>query len=62
MALNKEQLKQDIVGILNDMLTREVYSVDEFSDRLSEAIDKFVKTGNAVGGDSHGDSHELTIE
>lgn len=43
MALNKATLKTKIVGIMNDMLTRENTSVDEFATRLSNAIDDYVK-------------------
>ena len=43
MALNKATLKTKIVGIMNDMLTRENTSVDEFATRLSNAIDDYIK-------------------
>jgi hypothetical protein len=43
MPLNKETLKASIVAIMNDMLTREETSIEEFADRLSTAIDNYVK-------------------
>ena len=43
MSLNKNNLKNDIKGIMQDMLTREHNSIDEFATRLSDAIDTYVK-------------------
>lgn len=34
----------------------------ELGDDIGAAVDAFVKTGNAVGTDSRGDSHNLTIQ
>lgn len=45
MALDKTTLKTTIVQIMNDMLTREENSIEEYAERLSNAIDAFVKTG-----------------
>lgn len=43
MALNKEILKQDIIQIMNDMKNKEKDAVAEFADRLSTAIDEYVR-------------------
>lgn len=43
--LNKPALYKDIFELLSDMETREVDSKAEFADRLSTAIDLFVKSG-----------------
>jgi len=48
MALNKAQLKTDIVSLLTDMLTREETSIDEFADRLSDKIDVYVKSADII--------------
>ena len=45
MALNKATLKNTIVAILTDMLTKEENSIEEFATRLSDGIDVFVKSG-----------------
>ena len=45
MALNKAGLKNAIVSLLTDMLTKEENSIEEFATRLSDAVDAFVKTG-----------------
>lgn len=45
MSLNKQQLQTDIEGIMNDMMQREQNSITEFAQRLSTAIDLFVKSG-----------------
>lgn len=44
MALDKTLLKNTIAAIMNDMLTRDEVSVDEFAERLSNAIDAYVKS------------------
>lgn len=46
MALNKAQLKNDIVGLLTDMLTRDDTSINEFAERLSDKIDDYVKSAD----------------
>lgn len=43
MALNKEELRGNIIGIMEDMLSREDTSIEEFAERLSDAMDVFVK-------------------
>jgi len=52
MALNTEQLKEDIKTIATDMRTRTEVSDDEFAERLSVAIERFVKSAsiNYVNG------------
>lgn len=45
MTLNKGGLKNEIVVILTDMLTKETNSIEEFATRLSDAIDVYVKSG-----------------
>ncbi len=50
MALDKAGLKANIVTLLTDMLTREETSIEEFADRLANAIDVFVKTGKVAVG------------
>lgn len=45
MALDKTTLKNTIVTLLNDMMTEETDSVEEYATRLSDAIDVFVKSG-----------------
>ena len=59
MALNKAQLKADLIAALNDPKTTN--NVDAVASALADAIDSYVKTGNAVGTDSRGDAHNLTI-
>lgn len=46
MSLNKVALKNNIKVILQDMMTRENNSIDEFATRLSDAIDVYVKTAD----------------
>lgn len=48
MALDKNGLKSDIKTLLQDMLTREDNSMEEFATRLSEMIDVYVKTGTVT--------------
>ena len=48
MALNKAQLKTDIVSLLTDMLMREETSIEEFADRLSDKIDVYVKSAAII--------------
>ena len=49
MALDKNILKASIVTIMTDMLSREETSVEEFAERLSTAIDAYVKAGVVTG-------------
>lgn len=44
MALNKANLKNEIVTLLTEMLERENTSIEEFATRLSNSIDVYVKT------------------
>ncbi|MDB0601069.1 hypothetical protein PL373_07905 [Tenacibaculum maritimum] len=60
MALNKTALKNRLAQILSNPKTNS--NVNAVATELADAIDEFVKTGSAVGVDSHGDSHNLTIE
>lgn len=50
MALNKNRLKSDIKGILDDMLTREQNTNDEFATRLADALDVYVKSAQVNAG------------
>lgn len=43
MSLNKSQLKQEIAAIMEDMKNREEDAIDEFSTRMADAIDQYVK-------------------
>ncbi|MBP4139618.1 hypothetical protein [Flavobacterium geliluteum] len=45
MALNKTALKNSIIILLTDMLSKEENSIEEFASRLSDTIDVFVKSG-----------------
>ena len=48
MALNKVALKTGIKQLMDDMLTREQNSNDEFATRLSNLIDTYVKSGTVT--------------
>lgn len=48
MALDKTGLKTTIKSLLTEMLDKEENSIDEFSTRLSDAIDVFVKSGTVT--------------
>ncbi len=48
MALDKQTLKQNIVDLLSDMMSRDQNSIDEFADRLATAIDNYVKQATIV--------------
>ncbi|WP_346236159.1 hypothetical protein ABDK00_016870 [Niabella insulamsoli] len=50
MALNKAALKAAILGLMTDMRSREENSDDEYAERLSDAIDAFVRTGEVPAG------------
>jgi hypothetical protein len=43
MALIKANLKADIKLLLQDMMERDEASFEEFSERLSTAIDEYIK-------------------
>lgn len=59
MALNKAQLKADLIAALSDPKTAN--NVNTVATALADAIDSYVKTGNAIGMDSRGDAHNLNI-
>lgn len=46
MALNKVQLKADILAVLNDQRANK--TPDETAQALADAIDAYVKTGQVV--------------
>lgn len=48
MALNKTFLKNEIKSIMQDMLTREETSIEEFAERLSDGIDAYVKQADII--------------
>ena len=48
MALNKEELKQGIIRLLQDMLTKTDNSIEEYAERLASLIDDFVKGGEVT--------------
>lgn len=48
MALNKTQLKQDILGLLTTMESRNTDSKDDFADLLANVIDTYVKTATVT--------------
>ena len=48
MALNKEQLKQGIIRLQQDMLTKTDASIDEYAERLASLINDFVKSGEVT--------------
>ncbi|WP_281233511.1 hypothetical protein [Flavobacterium gelatinilyticum] len=45
MALNKQELNNNLKDLLTDMLTKEENSIEEFASRMSDAVEKFVKSG-----------------
>lgn len=48
MALNKEQFKQGIIQLLQDMLTKTDNSIEEYAERLATLIYDFVKGGEVT--------------
>ncbi|MDM1548702.1 hypothetical protein HX096_12645 [Empedobacter falsenii] len=48
MPLNKTNLKNNIIAIMQDMMKREETSIDEFAERLATAIDEYVKDAEIV--------------
>lgn len=48
MALNKNQLKTNIIAIMQDMMMREETSIEEFAERLADAVDDYVKEAEIV--------------
>ena len=45
MALNKQALKQGIIALQQDMLTKTDASMEEYAERLASLIYAFVKSG-----------------
>ena len=48
MALNKEQLKQGIIPLQRDLLTKTEPSMEEYAERLASLIDTFVRSGEVT--------------
>lgn len=48
MALNKQALKQGIISLQRDMLTKTEPSMEEYAERLASLIDTFVKSGEVT--------------
>ncbi len=48
MALNKQALKQGIIRLLQDMLTKTDNSMEEYAERLASLIEAFVKSGEVT--------------
>ena len=48
MALNKEQLKQGIITLQQDMLTKTEPSIEEYAERLASLIHDFVCSGEVT--------------
>lgn len=48
MSLDKGTLKTNIIGIMTDMMEREETSIEEFAERLSAAVDTYVKGATIV--------------
>ena len=48
MGLNKEQLKQGIIALQQDMLTKTNSSTEEYAERLASLIDAFVRSGEVT--------------
>ena len=48
MALNKEQLKQGIIRLQQDMQRKTDASMEEYAERLASLIHDFVKSGEVT--------------
>lgn len=48
MALNKQALKQGIIDLHQDMLTKTNDSIEEYAERLASLIDTFVRSGEVT--------------
>ena len=48
MALNKQALKQGIITLQQDMLTKTEPSIEEYAERLASLIEAFVKSGEVT--------------
>ncbi|AUS06486.1 hypothetical protein [Pseudotamlana carrageenivorans] len=68
MALNKTALKSELqqgfINIFSDPKTENNVEevAEQLADLISNKVNDFVKTGSAIGVDSRGDTHNLTIE
>ncbi|MDM1045867.1 hypothetical protein HX004_14000 [Myroides sp. 1354] len=48
MSLNKSGLKNEILQIMKDMRTRTKNADEEFAERLTDAIDNYVKSATII--------------
>ena len=48
MALNKQALKQGIITLQQDMLTKTEANPEEYAERLASLIDAFVRSGEVT--------------
>ena len=48
MPLNKQTLKQGIITLQQDMLTKTNSSTEEYAERLASLIDAFVRSGEVT--------------
>jgi hypothetical protein len=48
MALDKGTLKSTLIALFTDMETKATDGKEEFAERLSNAIEEFVKSGNGI--------------
>ena len=48
MGLNKQALKQGIITLQQDMLTKTDSSTEEYAERLASLIDAFVRSGEVT--------------
>lgn len=60
MAFNKAKLTNDLKEILGD--PKHTNNANAVAIDLTDAIDEYVRTGNAIGVDSRGDTHNLTLQ
>ena len=68
MELQKAALKASLkVGMIqifsNPSTNNNVETIaEQLAELIADKVDVFVKTGKAIGADSGGDAHNLTIE
>lgn len=48
MGLNKQTLKQGIIDLQQDMLTKTEANTEEYAERLASLIDTFVRSGEVT--------------
>ena len=48
MPLNKPKLENSIQILLQDMMTKESDSIQEFAQRLANSIDEFIRSASVV--------------